>query len=97
MIEKAVKQVLHVYPFFHTEVLVFSEGHIQRRHIELKGILEIEIKGKTCKVDFNLMIPHNYPRDPPFVRIINRNPDYVVDSYYKSLQSKNDPSSFVLN
>ena len=68
-----------------------------RRHIELKGILELGIKGKTVKVDFNMMIPQDYPKSPPFVRIINRNPEYVVDSFYQNLKSKNDPTSYVLN
>lgn len=63
----------------------------------MKGILEIEIKGKTCKVDYNMMLPFDYPRSPPFVRIVNRNPDYSVDPFYHSLKSKTDPSSYVLN
>lgn len=63
----------------------------------MKGILELDIKGKTCKVDYNMMLGGDFPRSAPFVRIINRNPDYKVDPYYLSLQSKNDKASFVLN
>ena len=68
-----------------------------RRYIELKGILEIDIKGKICKVDFNMMLPSDYPRSPPFVRIVNRNPDYIVDPFYQSLKSKTDPTSYIMN
>lgn len=63
MIEKAVKQVFHVYPFFDADILMFSKGLFnlaengyQRRYVELKGILELDIKGKTCKVDYNMML-----------------------------------------
>lgn len=68
-----------------------------RRYIELKGILEIDIKGKICKVDFNMMLPSDYPRSPPFVRIVNRNPDYLVDPFYQTLKSKTDPTSYIMN
>jgi len=44
-----------------------------------------------------MMLPFDYPRSPPNVRIVNRNPDYVVDPFYKSIQSKTDPSSYILN
>jgi ubiquitin-protein ligase len=57
----------------------------------------VDIKGKTCKIDFNMMLPFDYPRSPPNVRIVNRNPDYVVDAFYKQIQSKTDPSSYILN
>ena len=43
-----------------------------------------------------MMLPNDYPRSPPFVRIVNRNPDYVVDPFYQSLKSKTDPTSYVL-
>ena len=43
------------------------------------------------------MLPADFPRSPPFVRIVNRNPDYKVDSFYTSLKSKTDPMSYVLN
>lgn len=49
------------------------------------------------KVDFNMMIPNDYPRVSPFVRIVNRNPEYNVDSFYKPLKSNTDPSSYILN
>ena len=104
MIEKAVKQVFHVYPFFNADIIMFStpyhypaENGYQRRFLEIKGIIEIEIKKKTCKVDFNMMLPNDFPRSPPYVRIINRNPDYKVDPYYQHLQSKSDKSSYILN
>ena len=74
-----------------------DENGQPRRYIQLKGILEIDIKAKTCKVDFNLMLPADFPRSPPFVRIVNRNPDYKVDAFYTSLKSKTDPMSYVLN
>lgn len=44
-----------------------------------------------------MMLPFDYPRSPPFVRIVNRNPEYTVDPFYIPLKSKTDPSSFVLN
>lgn len=59
--------------------------------------MEVDIKGKTCKVDFNMMLPSDYPRSPPYVRIVNRNPEYRVDPFYQSLQSKSDKSSYILN
>mgnify|MGYP000894894343 CR=1 FL=1 len=59
--------------------------------------MEVDIKGKTCKVDFNMMLPSDYPRSPPYVRIVNRNPEYRVDPFYLSLQSKSDKSSYILN
>lgn len=43
------------------------------------------------------MLPADFPRSPPFVRIVNRNPDYKVDAFYTSLKSKTDPMSYVLN
>jgi hypothetical protein len=60
-------------------------------------LLEVEVKGKTCKVDFNMMMPNDYPRSAPYVRIVNRNPEYLVDPFYQSLQSKSDKSSYILN
>ena len=85
----------------HTHVQYFfcelDEKGFSCRYIELKGILEIDIKGKTCKVDFNMMLPSDYPRSPPFLRIVNRNPDYKVDPLYQPLRSKTDMSSYILN
>jgi hypothetical protein len=43
------------------------------------------------------MLPNDYPRSAPFVRIVNRNPDYHVDPFYVKLQSKSDKSSYILN
>ena len=74
-----------------------EENGFQRRYLELKGILEVDIKGKTCKVDYNMMLGGDFPRSAPFIRIINRNPDYKVDPFYSALQSKTDKSSFILN
>ena len=34
--------------------------------------MEVEVRGKICKVDYNMMIPSNFPRKAPYVRIINR-------------------------
>jgi len=44
-----------------------------------------------------MMLPVDFPRGAPFVRIVNRNQDYKIDPFYKPLQSKTDQSSFVLN
>lgn len=35
--------------------------------------MEVEVRGKICKVDYNMMIPNAFPRKAPYVRIINRN------------------------
>lgn len=70
---------------------------MKRRYLEIKGILEIDIKGKACKVDFNMMLPNDFPRSCPYVRIINRNPDFKVDPFYQPLISNTDKSSYILN
>ena len=44
-----------------------------------------------------MMIPANFPIKPPYVRIINRNPEFVVDDYYRPLQSPSDQKSYILN
>ena len=44
-----------------------------------------------------MMVPAGFPKKPPYVRIINRNPDFIVDDFYKPLQSPNDPKSYILN
>jgi hypothetical protein len=67
------------------------------RFLELKGILEFEIRGKNCKVDYNMMLPNGFPKKSPYVRIINHNLDYNVDPLYKELQSPTDAKSFILN
>lgn len=59
--------------------------------------MEISVKGKNCKVDYNMMLPASFPKKPPYVRIINRNPQYLVDMHYKNLRSPTDPKSFILN
>ena len=43
------------------------------------------------------MIPNGFPKKAPYVRIINRNPDFIVDDFYKPLQSPNDQKSYILN
>ncbi len=43
------------------------------------------------------MLPRLFPKIAPFVRIINRDPDYKVENFYIPLRSKTDPSSFILN
>lgn len=43
------------------------------------------------------MIPNEFPKKPPYVRIINRNPDFKVDDFYLPLKSPNDPKSYILN
>jgi hypothetical protein len=44
-----------------------------------------------------MMIPYGFPQKAPYVRIINRNSEFIVDDFYKSLQSPNDPKSYILN
>lgn len=44
-----------------------------------------------------MMIPANFPVKPPYVRIINRNPDFIVDDFYRALQSPSDQKSYILN
>ena len=59
--------------------------------------MDVEVRGKNCKVDYNMMIPNGFPRKPPYVRIVNHKSEYVVDSFYKDLRSPTDPKSFILN
>lgn len=59
--------------------------------------MEITVRGKVCKVDYNMMLPNSFPKKPPYVRIINRNSEYMVDHHYKNLRSPTDPKSFILN
>lgn len=73
------------------------ESGQQKRFLEIKGIMEIEVRGKNCKVDYNMMLPNGFPKKPPYVRIINRNTEYMVDPLYKNLRSPTDPKSFILN
>lgn len=68
-----------------------------KRYLELKSELDIEIRGKVEKVDFYMMLPANYPKKPPFVRIVNKNPASIVNKFYLSLRSPTDPNSFILN
>jgi len=44
-----------------------------------------------------MMIPANFPQKAPYVRIINRNPDFIVDDFYRPLQSPSDQKSYILN
>lgn len=50
-----------------------------------------------CKVDYNMMLPNGYPKKAPYVRIVNRNHDFIVDDFYKHVQSPSDPKSYILN
>ena len=59
--------------------------------------MEIEIRGKICKVDYNMMLPSAFPNKSPYVRIINHSSEYIVDPLYKDLRSPTDPKSFILN
>lgn len=59
--------------------------------------MDVEVRGKICKVDYNMMIPNAFPKKPPYVRIVNHKEEYIVDSFYKSLRSPTDPKSFILN
>lgn len=59
--------------------------------------MELEVRGKNCKVDYNMMLPQGFPKQPPFIRIVNRNAEYNVDSFYKDCRSPTDPKSFLLN
>jgi len=43
------------------------------------------------------MLLPDYPRSPPQIRIINKDPYLKVDPFYQALKSKTDPSSFLLN
>ncbi len=59
--------------------------------------MDIEIKGKICKVDYNMMLPPNFPKKPPYVRIINQSSEFRVDPFYQNLRSPTDPNSYILN
>jgi hypothetical protein len=43
------------------------------------------------------MIPANFPAKAPYFRIINRNPSFVVDDFYRPLRSPSDQNSYILN
>lgn len=59
--------------------------------------MEVEVRGKICKVDYNMMLPSAFPNKAPYVRIINHSSEYIVDPAYKGLRSPTDPKSFILN
>lgn len=45
-----------------------------------------------------IMYPVAFPKDPPFLRILNPNPQqYSVNNSYKKYQSKTDARSYLLN
>jgi hypothetical protein len=45
-----------------------------------------------------LMFPPSFPRNPPFFRAVNPNPQQMVlKPIFQQYQSKNDPKSLVLN
>lgn len=68
-----------------------------KRFLELKSDVDIEIKGKVCKVDYYMMLPVNFPKKPPYVRIVNKDPSNIVHNFYIPLRSPTDPNSFILN
>lgn len=71
------------------------EGGSQRRFIEIKGEIQVELRGK---IKLNIMYPATFPKTAPYLRIINPNPtEYAPIPAYLPLQSKNDVKSFVLN
>lgn len=44
------------------------------------------------------MYPFNFPKDPPFLRIVNPNPkEFTPTPNYKALQSESDAKSYLLN
>lgn len=43
------------------------------------------------------MLPPTFPKKPPYVRIVNKNPGLVVDKFYLPLRSPTDPNSYILN
>ena len=44
------------------------------------------------------MYPANFPKVPPFVRLVNSNPhQFSPSQYYLKVQSKSDSNSFILN
>jgi len=44
------------------------------------------------------MYPVTFPKTPPFLRILNPNPQQLtVNPYYKKYQSKTDSRSYLLN
>jgi hypothetical protein len=50
------------------------------------------------KIRFNVMYPASFPKQAPYLRIINPNPaEYAATPHYQALQSKTDNSSFILN
>jgi hypothetical protein len=72
-----------------------AEGGYQKRFIEIKGEIQVELRGK---IKLNIMYPGTFPKTAPYLRIINPNPvDYLPTPFYLPLQSKNDNKSYVLN
>lgn len=44
------------------------------------------------------MYPASFPKIPPFVRIVNPNPQQLAPTqYYLKIKSKSDQNSFILN
>lgn len=55
----------------------------------------VDYKGN---VPLYIMYPVNFPKNPPFLRILNSNPQALTTTpHYKSLQSKADSKSYLLN
>jgi len=71
------------------------EGNQFKKYIELKGDIQVENKGK---IPLFIMYPANFPKSPPFVRIVNPNPQQLHPTqYYLNIKSKSDQKSYILN
>ncbi len=62
--------------------------------MELVGTIKVVNKPH---VNFRLMYDSEYPERPPAMRIIDTDPDLHPTPFYKSVRSKIDKSSYVLN
>lgn len=63
--------------------------------MELKGEIIVDFK---TNVPVYIMYPFNFPKDPPFLRIVNPNPkEFTPTPNYKALQSESDAKSYLLN
>ncbi len=50
------------------------------------------------KIPIHIMYPAGFPKKAPFVRIVNPSPNLLTPhGNFKTMQSSNDPKSFVLN
>lgn len=46
---------------------------MKKSFIELKGKVPVNYKGSTYGVNMSMMLPEGFPKQAPFVRIINEN------------------------